>query len=131
MFPLWSTEKLESQGGNTAVSAVGSSHDFTVPSGEIWVPLSLGGWFAVTTIGDTLGMGLFMTNPSLTVVTRLDPGAKTISTTNNEVLQTGFQFPQRIAFPPGWKFGSLCTEYAVAAGARLLAFQMIYYKLDI
>lgn len=131
MFPLWGVDALAigSNSGNAAV--VGQATVITVPSGEIWIPITVGGFIGATTIGDELGIAIVSLDPTSTQTTRLSASLSTVMASNNEVVSQSVNFPTPVAYGPGWSFGVVCTAFAVAAGTRSFGTQVVYWKMEI
>lgn len=126
--PYWDFEKIQYAEKDTAVAAPQNGTFFTVPTGELWLPISLGGTLGGMGTGDTASLTVKVWNSVGTNPIPIAASPIRTFATSLEFLSVGFVWPRRQVFRSGQLFSIVCDDF-VSGAAKTLQSAIQYVRL--
>ena len=129
LYPHWAADKTLVKSETTSVvPSPGNGMTITVPEGEIWQPIAIGGVVSML-IAVEYAFSVGILNPaSLTHTTVASAVTDQAAVATNNQLRAGYVFPNRFFLSGGWGI-RFQYNWSTSVAARSITLNVLYVKI--
>lgn len=133
LFPFYAAERLTWKRTNSPVSAAGNGPGFTIPVGEIWIPVGMSLQFNAGTavdfmVGATIEEAPGTETPTVPIEIF---GTEKQTAALSDLWTYAFWWPQHVVLQSDTIIRSQVNELSVGAPVSFLEFQLWFYRFTV
>ena len=128
MSPYWAFGQTQFEGQSKAVGAIGGGAFFTVPAGELWSPIHIGGEFTGYGTGGTFELRTSIFSNNLAVIVPTSNSGLVTNGASTRVNSHGFSFPQKTLYGAGTIFGIYFGYWTTTAITLKAGIEYVKFK---